>query len=78
METTLLRVRRTLSDLFSLPVESVTAETSPKTLEAWDSMGHLMVVEALEQEFEVELSPEEIERMKDVATAVAILDEKAS
>jgi acyl carrier protein len=78
METTLVRVRRTLSDLFSVSPESVTAETSPATLDAWDSMGHLMLVEALEQEFELQIPPEDVERMKDVGTIVKVLDARAA
>jgi acyl carrier protein len=74
METTLSRVRRTLSDLFSLSIEGITAGTAQKDVEAWDSMGHLMFIEALEQEFETQFSPENVEAMRDVGTIVRVID----
>jgi len=76
METTLQRVRQTLADLFSLAPATVTLETSSSGVEAWDSMGHLMLIEALEQEFETQFSPEEAERMTTVATIVQTLESR--
>jgi acyl carrier protein len=74
METTFTRVQRTMSDLFSLPPDRISLETSSEDLDAWDSMGHLMLVEALEQEFETQLTPEEVEGMKTVAAVVKVID----
>jgi acyl carrier protein len=74
METTLSRVRRTLSDLFSLSIEGITEGTKQNDVEAWDSMGHLMFIEALEQEFETQFSPEKVEAMRDVGTIVRVID----
>jgi acyl carrier protein len=72
-ETTFSRVRRTLSDLFSLSPDAITVDTTQKDIEAWDSMGHLMFIEALEQEFETQFSPENVEAMRDLGTIVRLL-----
>jgi acyl carrier protein len=76
METTFQRVRQTLADLFSLAPETVTLETSTSTVEAWDSMGHLMLIEALEQEFQTQFAPEESEPMTTVAKIVHTLESR--
>lgn len=71
MDAVLEKVRAVVAQTFNVPVEEVTAQTSPESLEAWDSMGQLSLTLALEQEFDVQLPPEGVERIKDVASAAA-------
>ena len=70
------RTRSIVADIFVLPLEEIRPETSPDTIEAWDSLKHLDIVLALEQEFGVQFSPEEIEQLLSVELMVALLDEK--
>ena len=51
-------------------------ESSPETVPNWDSLQHLNLVLALEQEFQVQFTPEEIEQLLSVALVAALLDEK--
>jgi acyl carrier protein len=69
-------VRHIVADLFSIPVEQITQESSPDTIEAWDSLQHLNLVLALEQEFSVQLMPEEIEQLLSIQDIVTLLAEK--
>ena len=69
------QVRSVASDIFGVPAEKITAESSPETIENWDSMQHLNLVLAVEEKFGVQLEPEDIEQMKNVG-AVAKLVEK--
>lgn len=75
---TIDRVRQAVSDVFGVPVAEVTAESSPQTVEAWDSMGHLNLVLALEQSFGVQFSPEEIAGMVSVRLAAETLARKGA
>jgi acyl carrier protein len=68
-------VRNIASDIFGLPADKITAESSPETIENWDSMQHLNLVLAVEEKFGVQLEPEDIEKMKNIG-AVATLVEK--
>jgi acyl carrier protein len=77
MTAVLDQVRGIVSMIFNVPLEDVTAETSTETLENWDSMGHLMLILELEQQFEREFSPEEVEQMHDVATIARIVASSA-
>jgi acyl carrier protein len=70
------RVRRMLADVFNLPVESITPASSPDSIEAWDSLHHLDLVLALEQEFGTQFTPEEIEQLLSVELIAALLAEK--
>ena len=73
--STLEQVRIVASDIFGVPTEKITAESSPETIENWDSMQHLNLVLAIEEKFGVQFEPEDIEEMKNIG-AVATLVEK--
>ena len=70
------QVRQAVSDVFGVAVADVTAESSPQTIEAWDSMGHLNLVLALEQNFGAELTPEDIAAMTSVSAICDVLKRK--
>ena len=73
--STFEQVKSIASDIFGVPTDKITAESSPETIENWDSMQHLNLVLAVEEKFGVQLSPEDIEQMKNIG-AVAKLVEK--
>ena len=51
-------------------------QSSPETIPTWDSLQHLNLVLALEQEFRIQFTPEEIEQILSVEKAAAVLEEK--
>ena len=72
----LSRVQRILADVLSIPVEQVTLKSSSETIESWDSLQHLNLMLALEQEFGLELLPEEVERLVSVHDIVTLVSDK--
>jgi acyl carrier protein len=68
------RMQRIVAEVFSIPVDSVTSKSSPETVEGWDSVGHLNLVLALEQEFHVQFSPDDIEKMVNVEKIIHALN----
>jgi acyl carrier protein len=70
------RVQRILADIFHLPVGEITLMSSPNTIENWDSLNHLNLALAIEQEFGVQLMPEEIDQLLSVEHIIVLLDEK--
>lgn len=75
MSTELLetRVYRIVSDLFHVPTESLTPASSAETIELWDSIGHLNLVLALEEEFGIRFSPEQVDSMLNVDSILQTL-----
>ena len=55
-----------VESIFNLPAGSVGPTSSMETVEAWDSMGHLMLTLELEQEFGVQIPPEDVEKMTSI------------
>lgn len=76
--STLDQVRQAAADTFNLPAEEVTAQSSPETIQNWDSLQHLNLVLDLESRFELNFSPEEIEQMSSVAAIASLIDAKLS
>jgi len=70
------RVSIMIADLFQLPLETVGPRTSPDNVETWDSLQHLNLVLALEQEFDLQFTPEEIEQLLSVELIAALVNEK--
>jgi len=70
------RTRAIVGDIFGVPAERVLPQSSPDTIETWDSINHLNLVLALEQEFGIQFTPEEIEQLLSVELIVALVAEK--
>lgn len=77
MNSSLLdRVRQIASDILQVPADRLGPESSPQQIDSWDSVHHLNLVLALEQEFDVQLDPEDIDQMTDIAQIVSTLKRK--
>ena len=76
--STFERVQSVASDIFGIPVNRITAESSPETIENWDSMQHLNLVLAIEEKFGVQLDPEDIEQMKNIGAVAALVEKLQS
>jgi len=70
----LQQVRSIASDIFGVPADKIGAESSPETIENWDSMQHLNLVLAIEEKFGVQLEPEDIEQMKNIGAVAALVE----
>lgn len=70
------RVRSIASDLFGVPPDALSADSSPETVERWDSTQHLSFVLALEDTFHLQLSPEETEKIRTIGEAAKLIEER--
>ena len=57
------RIKNVMSAVFELPVNQITDDSSPDTIASWDSLKHINLVVALEEEFEVEFTDDDIVEM---------------
>jgi acyl carrier protein len=54
----------------------VTGDSSPETVESWDSVHHLNLVLALEEEYGFEFLPEEMDQAKTVGSLALVVSAK--
>ena len=50
------RIKNVMSAVFEISIEEINDESSPDTIELWDSLKHLNLVIALEEEFNVQFT----------------------
>ena len=55
------KVDATLARVFRITVNDIASDMSYDTHAEWDSAAYLMVILALEEQFEIQFAPEEIE-----------------
>jgi acyl carrier protein len=70
------QVQGIASDLFGIPAGQITRESSTESIEAWDSTQHLNFVLALEEKFNIQFSPEEMEQMRNIGSTVKLVENK--
>jgi len=58
-----LKLKEVLSAVFEVSVESITEDSSSDIIENWDSLRHLNLIIALEEEFNVVIPDEEVGNM---------------
>ena len=77
MSTQLLeRVRSIAADVLQVPAALITQDSSTENVESWDSVHHLNLVLALEQEFDLQFEPEEMDQMHSIAHIVNVVENK--
>jgi acyl carrier protein len=72
-EQVLSRVREIASDVLQA---EVTSESSPQTIENWDSVQHLNLVLAIEEEYGFQFLPEEMDQATTVGSLALLVSAK--
>lgn len=54
------KLKKVLSRMFNVSPDMITDDASPDTIENWDSLRHMNLVLALEEEFGVELTDDQV------------------
>lgn len=70
------KVFRIIGQVMNVPLEDVNEHSSPENLKRWDSLQHMNLILALEEEFEVRFTDEEIFLMGDASAILAALQSK--
>ena len=70
------KLRQIMSKIFEVPAAQITDEAKVETIESWDSLNHINLVLALEQEFKTTFAPEEIIQMVSFREIQEILNQK--
>jgi len=69
------KVFRVVSQVFGVQIDELSEDSSPDTIQAWDSLKHMNLVLALEEEFGVRFSDEKIMQMLSVGLITEAVQE---
>jgi acyl carrier protein len=67
-----------VAELFELDPAAVDDALTPEDVELWDSLNHLRLVSAVEEEFRIKLSMQEIESIRSLAVLRALVEQHTS
>jgi acyl carrier protein len=62
-----------IAEMFEEPVDRVERDTPRSDIEAWDSLGQLLLMSALDQRFGIRLTQEELSSLGSVADILHVL-----
>jgi acyl carrier protein len=64
-----VKIETIFSSVFSVPEDTINDSTELKSISSWDSMTHMVLITRLEEEFQVQLTGDEIADMQTVGDA---------
>jgi acyl carrier protein len=70
------QIKRIMADVLDLDPETIDGGTARESLETWDSLKHIMLCLALEEEFKISFEVQEIESMMSYDDVVQLLRQK--
>ena len=70
------RLDRVFQDVFDDDTIHVTPKTTADDIEDWDSLEHINLIGAVEQEFKMRFKMKEVSSMKNVGEMMSIIEER--
>ena len=77
-EQVLIEVSTICKELFKEPDLTISPETSPNDLEAWDSMNNLLLIDKIEDKFKIKFSLDDIFNAQNIGDICEIIFVKGS
>ena len=74
MEQEILNI---IANTLDVDVEDVELDTAVGDLPEWDSLHHLMIIKALEEEYKIKFSKDDLAELEDVSDLIALVKEMA-
>jgi acyl carrier protein len=71
------RVLTLMSNVFAVPLESLNEDSSFDTIEQWDSLQHMNLIFALEEEFGLTMDDEVVADLTSVKSILEVLEKSA-
>ena len=72
------KVEALLADVLQIPAEQINDDLAMKDLDAWDSLKHMELIVALEQQFDVQLTFDDIVVMQNMREIKRVLAERGA
>ena len=67
------KIKQLFADVLQVSIDQILESTTPDNLEEWDSLNHLNLIATFEEEFSIDIEPEEIPEMMENYSAFKLL-----
>jgi acyl carrier protein len=78
MDDVLIKVQTAFKSAFDVDPQTISINTTPDDVAAWDSMGHVTLASSLEQEFGLTFDVDDLMEMENVKEICRIVQSKLS
>ena len=75
---TRLQLQEVMRDVFSDASIEIFDEMTAKDVDGWDSIAHISLVVAVEEQFKIRLSTAEVANLKDVGSLIKLIETKSA
>lgn len=76
MEELLAKVKAAFSSTFDIDPQTITLDSTPNDIPAWDSMGHVELASSLERAFGLSFDVDDLMAMEDVKEICRVVQSK--
>ena len=70
------RVIEIIAEVLEVQPSEISLDSTVGDFPKWDSLGHLNILQSVQDEYDIELAPEEIIDLEDVNDIIKIVEEK--
>jgi acyl carrier protein len=70
------RIRSVLAVVFGIEVEQIKDNAEPGLIESWDSLRHMSLIVALEEEFDITFTDDEMTELLNLELIISVVSEK--
>tara|TARA_B100000579_G_C22839942_1_gene860887 strand:- start:201 stop:443 length:243 start_codon:yes stop_codon:yes gene_type:complete len=71
-----LKIKQIMAVIFDTTKENIPDDAEPLKIDNWDSLNHLQLIVALEQEFDIKFSDDELTELLSLALITNIIQSK--
>ena len=64
------------SKIMEVEASSVTDDSNPDNIEGWDSLTHIELISAIEEEFSIQISPEDSIDLENFSMLLSFIEQK--
>ena len=69
------KIKKIMADLFFIDIKSINENSSPDNIVQWDSLAQINLATSIEEEFEIELTSDQISDMLNFKLVVVVVEE---
>lgn len=69
------KIKQIMADVFSMDISEINEDASPDNIDKWDSLGHMCLITAIEEELDITFNNDQIIEMMNFKLILLVVSE---
>ena len=69
------KIKQIMADVFSMDISEINEDASPDHIDKWDSLGHMCLITAIEEELDITFNNDQIIEMMNFKLILLVVSE---